>query len=243
MLRDCYAQMSISEWALRSSCLRKSIPVAGLCTPLVYGASTFLRGGKGLVPDKRSSRPTGDEWYYLQAELTGELLEDMDFSAEAFSLLFSALGSRRNMFAAASHPSSMQKQVENGSAGIRLAQKPRLWLSPRGAVSPMHYDQSVSHLIHVFGEKRMVFYAPQDVDDLSMFPHGHMLARRSEVNVHEPNVDGFSGLRGREVVLRGGDVILFGPLWSHYTESLTCCASVTCRVAQDREYPLVSGML
>lgn len=119
---------------------------------------------------------------------------------------------------------------------LRVSQQPRLWASPQGAVSPLHYDRSASLLTQVRGRKRMVFFAPDDVQRTYSYPDTHMLARRSRVNVHAPDWDrfpGFAGLAGLEVELGPGDLVYFGPLWSHFTESVTASMSVTCRYAAD----------
>lgn len=39
---------------------------------------------------------------------------------------------------------------------FQLAQAPRLWVSPAGAVSPLHYDASNSFLVQVAGRKRLL---------------------------------------------------------------------------------------
>lgn len=66
----------------------------------------------------------------------------------------------------------------HGDNVMRVTQQPRLWLSPQGAVSPMHYDRSVSMLVQVMGKKRMIFFSPNHLDSLDPFGSEHMLARR-----------------------------------------------------------------
>ena len=118
------------------------------------------------------------------------------------------------------------------STALRATQQPRIWLSPPGAISPMHYDRSTSLLVQVRGQKRMLFVPPSQLPNLYTYPNTHLLARRSRVNVHTPDLEQFplfEQVQATEAMLGPGDVVLFGPGWSHYTESVTFSASVTCR--------------
>lgn len=119
------------------------------------------------------------------------------------------------------------------SRGLRVSQQPRMWVSPCGAISPLHYDRSASCLTQVRGRKSMVFVPPGDLHRTYPYPDTHMLARRSRVNVHAPDnarFPEFARISGSvEAVLGPGDLVFFGPMWAHYTESLTMSVSVTCR--------------
>lgn len=128
----------------------------------------------------------------------------------------------------------------------QLSQEPRLWVSPAGAVSPLHYDLSHSFLVQVLGRKRMLFFSPDQMYRLYCYPDTHLLRRRSRVNVSAPDFAKFplfSGVGALEAVLVPGDVVAFPSGWSHYTESMGegvvggaaagCCMSMTfrCKVA------------
>ena len=158
----------------------------------------------------------GREHYYVQADLPAALHSDVNFTAPVFTLISGPLAGQ-----------------PGGEPRFRRSQAPRLWLSTAGAVSPMHYDRSASFLTQVCGHKRLVFAPPEQLSLLRPFPDTHMLARRAQVRV--PLSGGDAGaksvaeLQGREVRLAPGDVLFFGPLWSHYTVSETASASVTCR--------------
>jgi Cupin-like domain len=219
-------QMSIVEWALRSQ--RRSALATwqrNACRSLVYHSQAqqdlaSAASGSRTRNDSLANGPASSEacdqrceWYYMQADLQRPLLGDVDFSLPAFSWI-----------AAAQH----------GGAGKRcVSQQPRMWLSTAGATSPMHYDRSDSFLAQVFGTKRMVFVPPSDLPQLQPFPDEHMLARRAHVPVigDDLDCDALACLRGAEVVLEAGDVVFFGPVWSHWSASETVSCSVICRFA------------
>jgi hypothetical protein len=106
---------------------------------------------------------------------------------------------------------------------LKLSQAPKLWISPSGAVSPLHYDLSHSFLVQVHGHKRMLFFSLDQLYRLYCYPDTHLLRRRSRVNIHAPDLDKFPLFRdvgALEVMLSPGDVLFFPSRWAHYTESL-----------------------
>ena len=257
--------MSIAEWALRSQ-RRLTAPLQGLVSPLVYTQATSTAS----LDERRAGKPVAREWCYMQADLPDSLQRDVDFTLPAFALIASALRTNAGTPTSTApadeadsavtdgitreHSGSGSASSNQGAAQrAAISQAPRLWLSPRGAVSPMHYDRSASFLAHVFGTKRMVFVPPDQLAALQPFPHEHMLARRAQrfatgtssvtngtqsaANRVDTEGDAAAcgeralagGVTGTEVVLRGGDVVFFGPLWSHLTVSESACCSVTCR--------------
>ena len=116
---------------------------------------------------------------------------------------------------------------------MHLSQPHRLWCSPEGAISPLHFDTSTSFLVQVTGAKRMLFYPPEQAQLLYLFPDTHMLRRRARVDPSEPDLHSFPLVQqaaALEAVLQPGDAILFPARWSHYTESIrTVNMSVTVR--------------
>jgi hypothetical protein len=120
-------------------------------------------------------------------------------------------------------------------AGVIVSQAPRLWVSPAGAVSPCHYDTSMSFLLQLRGTKRMLFFSPDQLPALSPYPDTHLLRRRARLNLIEPQweqypLGRYAGLGAREVVLKPGDAIVFPARWAHYTESCSTSVSVTVRL-------------
>lgn len=69
------------------------------------------------------------------------------------------------------------------AAGWSETQSPRMWLSAAGAVSPLHYDHSVSVLAQVHGVKRMLLYPPSTLSRAHLYPNWHPLRRRARVQL------------------------------------------------------------
>jgi hypothetical protein len=93
----------------------------------------------------------GAERYYLQTPLWPAILPDVDLCGPPFSSLmqpgdcFLMSGPRDMCFAHACRHSAAWA-VGAGSAGLEERQVARMWLSPEGAVSPLHYDSHTSFL-------------------------------------------------------------------------------------------------
>ena len=97
-------------------------------------------------------------------------------------------------------------------SGMHVAQFPRLFLSPAGAVSPLHYDTSSSFLVQISGRKQLLFYKPEDLDSLYVYGNLHILRRRSRVDPFNPDLKKypkFSRLQAWEAVLEPGDILWF----------------------------------
>lgn len=110
---------------------------------------------------------------------------------------------------------------------VQVAQEERIWVSCHGTVSPLHYDASFSALYQRVGVKRMLFFPPDVLNQLGIYPLGHPLHRRARVDLQRSDSALFGKFwkdgaeRCLEAILRPGDLILFPPLWAHYTESRT----------------------
>lgn len=128
---------------------------------------------KSIENKLKSSR---SEWLYMQADLTAgsPLLNDIDFSIEPFSLIYSAQGASDGTQGAT---------TAHGEHALHVTQQPRLWVSPQGAVTPLHYDRSISVLTQAMGKKRMLFVCPDDLHRLAPFPKDHILARRCQNSI------------------------------------------------------------
>jgi hypothetical protein len=171
--------------------------------------------------------PPSHPYLYLQAELPDghPMHDDVREGLEELRVMLST---------AAATPATTK---------VRVAQRPRLWASARGSVSPTHYDRDASALVQVVGRKRMLLFDPDQLECLSPYPEQHLLRRRARHNLAADASASASGaattappsLRSRleavEVVLEPGDAVFFPPEWAHYTESLTPSMSVTTRFA------------
>lgn len=169
--------------------------------------------------------------FYLQAGLNDALLQDINVKAAPFSIIGDASPSPQS---AARKSNSGRPLLDTDAAteGVAMTQSPRMWMSPAGTVSPLHYDSSASFLTQVRGRKKLVFYSPAALSSLYPYPDDHPLRRRCQVDITQaegallPLSESIAGL---EVELAPGDVLFFPPRWAHYTESLDFSISVTCR--------------
>lgn len=116
-----------------------------------------------------------------------------------------------------------------------VAQPERLWISTYGTVSSLHYDASHSALFQRTGRKRMILFPADALQSLGVYPFGHPLHRRVRVNLSRSSSlfqefwDTWAHT-AEIVTLNPGDLLIFPPLWAHYTESLTqddCALSVS----------------
>jgi hypothetical protein len=170
---------------------------------------------------------TPHEFYYMQAELTGGLEQEVPVEQWLRQL--------QHLLALATAPTAAATSTAaDQQPPPQLSQAPRVWISPQGAVSPLHYDTSASFLAQVRGTKRMLLVPPDQLECLYPYPDTHLLRRRSRVNVAQPDMARFplfAWVAAQEVVLRPGDVLFFPQQWAHYTESCEQSVSVTFRVA------------
>jgi hypothetical protein len=229
--------------------------------PLVYSQRALQCGGTAAAPHTwlrdqgQHPSPPGAgappaECYYLQAALPEALMLDLGLT-----------GLLAELAAAAPEAATGDCGAPRPGGGAALApsisQAPRLWVSAHGSVSPLHYDASHSLLFHVHGHaKRMLFFPPEQLPYLYLYPDTHLLRRRSRVNVAAPDLTRhplFARTHALEAMLHPGDAVFFPPEWAHYTESLAhpaaaeqalgaaahaadpddgCCMSVTCRFCE-----------
>lgn len=127
---------------------------------------------------------------------------------------------------------------EKGVRHIIPAAAARLWISPQGAVSPLHFDCHDSFLIQIRGVKRMLLWSPDQLHRMYPYRNWHILRRRGQVDPVKPNLKKFpkfADAHAVEVVLHPGDVLFFPGYWAHYTESCTHSVSITCRFGLAQE--------
>mmetsp|Transcript_3292 Transcript_3292/g.9460 ORF Transcript_3292/g.9460 Transcript_3292/m.9460 type:complete len:192 (+) Transcript_3292:201-776(+) len=157
----------------------------------------------------------GGEQYYMQADLTRELLADVEFKSGVFAELWSR---RLDRCPPGRGDMDLPRRLCWG-------QQPRAWISGPGSVSPIHYDSSPSFLVQVRGEKRMLFWHPDELPSLRPFPSTHLMRRRCQTPLG-------AAPPPRLATLGPGDAVFFPPLWAHYTESTSLSFSITARLRQ-----------
>ena len=70
-----------------------------------------------------------------------------------------------------------------------------MWVSPQGAVSPLHFDATSSFLVQLQGRKRMLFWPPSDLPGLYPYHNLHLLRRRARVDPTNPDYKRFPRFR------------------------------------------------
>ena len=108
------------------------------------------------------------------------------------------------------------------------AQPLRLWVSCRGAVSPLHFDSAASFLAQARGAKRVLLFPPRSLPGLYPYPVDHPLHRRARVDLYAPRAlraarfprfEAEAEPLAREVLLEEGDVLFLPPWWWHHVET------------------------
>ena len=92
----------------------------------------------------------------------------------------------------------------------------------------------------MLGRKRLLFFPPQDLGSLYPYPHWHILRRRLRFDPAAPCYKHYpraQGLEAVEAILEPGDILMFPPLWAHYTESLDWSMSMTWRFTHAEQPP------
>lgn len=102
---------------------------------------------------------------------------------------------------------------------------PQFFVGPAGAVTPLHFDTLLTHnlFFQLAGTKRFVMVDPEDRD--LCYPYKW---RWSPVDVDDPDLDRyprFAGVRPREVLVEGGDLLYMPPGTLHQVTSLTSAIS------------------
>ncbi|WKN24513.1 cupin-like domain-containing protein [Azotobacter vinelandii] len=108
--------------------------------------------------------------------------------------------------------------------------KPRIWIGPRGTLTPLHRDDSDNLYAQVWGRKSFILAAPHHCEALSTWstsPQGGL--EGCEVNPKAPDYARFP--RAREVdflhiVLEAGDLFFLPDGWFHQVESVSTSLSV-----------------
>ncbi|EIE24680.1 Clavaminate synthase-like protein [Coccomyxa subellipsoidea C-169] len=170
----------------------------------------------------------GSEFYYLQSPLWPEILPDVDLNGPPFNCV-------------------TQPDPSDPEEGMAVRQVARMWLSPSGAVSPLHYDGHTSFLTQIRGRKRLLLYPPSALSKLQPYPSWHILRRRCRLDPAKPDLKRFPDfhqIEAVETVLEPGDTLFFPPRWAHYTESLDLSISLTYRFGPRRPATarLVNGL-
>jgi cupin-like protein/2-oxoglutarate-Fe(II)-dependent oxygenase superfamily protein len=192
---------------------------------------SFLAARHGAVPVTLTSGRASDPDYELNFAETvhtstlRELVARLEAEPESNDYYLVA----RNLFFEQPALSSLRDDlcpprelIEDG------AQKPgavKLWLGPRGTVTPLHHDEHSILFAQVFGSKRFKLIPPFNTPYL-------YLQRRYYSAVDPDNVDWgrhpeFRKASVAEVIVRPGDALFLPAGWWHWVQSLDVSISAT----------------
>ncbi|MFO3723229.1 cupin-like domain-containing protein [Pseudomonas sp. HLMP] len=107
---------------------------------------------------------------------------------------------------------------------------PRIWIGPKGTLTPLHRDDSDNLFAQVWGEKSFILAAPHHRDALSCWatsPNGGL--EGCDVDPRAPDFARFPGCRAVhfiEVILQAGDLLFLPEGWFHQVESRSTSLSV-----------------
>ncbi|AVD82823.1 cupin [Pseudomonas sp. SWI6] len=107
---------------------------------------------------------------------------------------------------------------------------PRIWIGPKGTLTPLHRDDSDNLFAQVWGEKSFILAAPHHRDALGCWatsPDGGL--EGCDVDPKAPDPQRFPGCQAvhfMEVVLQAGDLLFLPEGWFHQVESRSTSLSV-----------------
>ncbi len=108
--------------------------------------------------------------------------------------------------------------------------KPRIWIGPKGTLTPLHRDDTDNLFAQVWGRKSFILAAPHHREALgtwSTSPEGGL--EGCEVNPDAPDYERFPGAREvvfLRIVLEAGDLLFLPDGWFHQVESVSTSLSV-----------------
>lgn len=118
---------------------------------------------------------------------------------------------------------------------------PRIWIGPKGTLTPLHRDDSDNLFAQVWGEKSFILAAPHHREALGCWatsPDGGL--EGCDVDPKAPDYAQFPRcreVRFLEVVLQAGDLLFLPEGWFHQVESLSTSLSVNFWVNSGRGWP------
>ncbi|RMO79039.1 cupin-like domain-containing protein [Pseudomonas syringae group genomosp. 3] len=117
---------------------------------------------------------------------------------------------------------------------------PRIWLGPKGTLTPLHRDDSDNFFAQVWGEKSFLLAAPHSREALrawSTSPHGGLDG--SDFNPDDPDYESFPAAREvtfLRIVLEAGDMLFLPEGWFHQVESLSISLSINFWTNSNRNF-------
>nr|XP_016934853.1 bifunctional peptidase and arginyl-hydroxylase JMJD5 [Drosophila suzukii] len=179
--------------------------------------------GNRTVPIEIGSNYASDEWSqqlvrirdFLRRQFGGDRSkspQDIEYLAQ--HELFSQIPALKGDISIPDY-CSISKEDPQGAVDIKA------WLGPAGTISPMHYDPKHNLLCQVFGSKRIILAAPEDIENL--YPHeSEFLANTSQIDVSQLDLETYplvEKVKFYHLLLQPGDCLYMPPKWWHYVRS------------------------
>jgi hypothetical protein len=118
----------------------------------------------------------------------------------------------------------------------------RLWMSPQGMGTPLHFDVPQNLFAQVVGRKQVLLFPPRDTLNLYPLPPYSRLPHYSRVDAERPDVGRFPRLRYTRplrAVVEAGDLLFIPRLWWHQIRSLEFSISINFWWAEGLMYQVV----
>lgn len=98
----------------------------------------------------------------------------------------------------------------------------RLWLGPRGTVSPLHCDIYNNIFVQYKGNKLITLFKPQQTDIVKPYRNNYFLRNTSTLR----DITSIKS-QGITVGLQAGDVLFIPKMWWHHVEAISSSLSVS----------------
>lgn len=99
-----------------------------------------------------------------------------------------------------------------------------IWIGPKNAISPLHFDYENNFLIQLHGKKKIRLYSPSQTKYLYPRPSFLKFNHISKINMEEPcpkEFPKFYNAVPQDVILNPGDILYIPPFWWHKAYGLT----------------------
>ena len=108
--------------------------------------------------------------------------------------------------------------------------KPRIWIGPKGTLTPLHRDDSDNLFAQVWGRKSFILAAPHHREALGTWSTSEGGGLEGcDVNPDHPDDEKYPAARGvvfHRIVLEAGDLLFLPEGWFHQVESVSTSLSV-----------------
>lgn len=105
-----------------------------------------------------------------------------------------------------------------------------IWIGPSGATTHLHYDIYHNFYAQLYGWKRFVLMAPEELENVYLYPFTHPGGQSSQVDMENPDYEKFpkfKNVKAYDAIIGPGDVLYVPPLWLHHVIALDVSISVS----------------